>query len=154
VIAQQLGLGFVTAVDPTQGQQGVLIGNFLSILGMTLLFATDTHHLVISALNESYRIFAPGELMPSGDVAALATAPLPPRSRSACSFRRRSWCSAWSSISGSGTGAADAADAGLFRRRATVDSAGFLIFALVIVTMMGTFLEYFIGVMHQLIPQR
>src|SRR6202011_2097170 len=25
VIAQQLGLGFVTAVDPTQGQQGLLI---------------------------------------------------------------------------------------------------------------------------------
>ena len=73
VIAQQLGLGFVTAVDPTQGQQGVLIGNFLSILGMTLLFATDTHHLVIAALNESYRIFSPGQLMPSGDVAALAT---------------------------------------------------------------------------------
>jgi flagellar biosynthetic protein FliR len=31
---------------------------------------------------------------------------------------------------------------------------GFLIFALVLVTMMGTFLDYFIGVMHQLIPQR
>ena len=73
VIAQQLGLGFVTAVDPTQGQQGLLIGNFLTILGMTLLFATDSHHLVIAALNESYRIFSPGELMPSGDVAALAT---------------------------------------------------------------------------------
>src|SRR2546429_79141 len=73
VIAQQLGLGFVTSVDPTQGQQGLLIGNFLTLLGMTLLFATDSHHLVIAALNESYRIFSPGELMPSGDVAALAT---------------------------------------------------------------------------------
>src|SRR2546430_9054747 len=73
VIAQQLGLGFVTAVDPTQGQQGLLIGNFLTILGVTLLFATDSHHLVIAALNESYRIFSPGEVMPSGDVAALAT---------------------------------------------------------------------------------
>ena len=31
---------------------------------------------------------------------------------------------------------------------------GFLILALVIVSMMGTFLEYFIGVMHQLIPLR
>src|SRR6266853_1717428 len=41
VIAQQLGLGFVTAVDPTQGQQGILIGNFLTILGVTLLFATE-----------------------------------------------------------------------------------------------------------------
>src|ERR1700722_2948514 len=32
VIAQQLGLGFVTAIDPTQGQQGVVIGNFLTLL--------------------------------------------------------------------------------------------------------------------------
>ena len=30
--------------------------------------------------------------------------------------------------------------------------AGFLIFAVVITTMMGTFLDYFIGVMHELIP--
>jgi len=73
VIAQQLGLGFVTSVDPTQGQQGLLIGNFLTILGLTLLFATDSHHLVIAALNDSYSIFAPGELMASGDVASLAT---------------------------------------------------------------------------------
>ena len=73
VIAQQMGLGFVTAVDPTQGQQGLLIGNFLTLLGITLLFATDSHHLVIAALNDSYAIFSPGETMPSGDVAALAT---------------------------------------------------------------------------------
>lgn len=73
VIAQQLGLGFVTAVDPTQGQQGQIIGNFLTILGLTLLFATDSHYLVIAALSESYRIFSPGEIMPTGDVAALAT---------------------------------------------------------------------------------
>src|SRR6202048_4637440 len=74
VIAQQMGLGFVTSVDPTtQGQQGVLIGNFLTMLGVTLLFATDSHHLVIAALNDSYAIFSPGETMQSGDVAALAT---------------------------------------------------------------------------------
>jgi flagellar biosynthetic protein FliR len=74
VIAQQLGLGFVTAVDPTQGgQQGVLIGNFLTILGVTLIFATDLHHLVIAALSESYMLFRPGEMPPIGDVAALMT---------------------------------------------------------------------------------
>ena len=39
VIAQQMGLGFVTAVDPTQGQQGLLVGNFLTLLGVTLIFA-------------------------------------------------------------------------------------------------------------------
>jgi flagellar biosynthetic protein FliR len=42
VIAQQMGLGFVTAVDPTQGQQGLLVGNFLTLLGVTLIFATDS----------------------------------------------------------------------------------------------------------------
>jgi len=67
VIAQQLGLGFVTSVDPTtQGQQGLLIGNFLTLLGVTMLFATDTHHLVIAALNDSYSIFSPAEPIPSG----------------------------------------------------------------------------------------
>src|SRR5204862_6363040 len=77
VIAQQMGLGFVTAVDPTQGQQGLLIGNFLTLLGITLLFATDTHHLVIAALNDSYAIFSPGEFIPSGDIASLATRAFP-----------------------------------------------------------------------------
>ncbi len=69
VVAQQLGLGFATAVDPTQNQQGVLVGNFLTALGITLIFATDMHHLVIAALNDSYVIFAPGEMPIVGDVA-------------------------------------------------------------------------------------
>ena len=69
VIAQQLGLGFVTAVDPTQNQQGLLVGNFLAIVGITLIFATDMHHLVIVALNDSYFIFAPGEVPIVGDIA-------------------------------------------------------------------------------------
>ncbi len=73
MIAQQLGLGFVTAVDPTQGQQGVLVGNFLTLLGVTLIFATDLHHLVIAALNDSYSLFRPGEIPLLGDVAALTT---------------------------------------------------------------------------------
>ena len=73
VVAQQMGLGFVTAVDPTQGQQGVIVGNFLSVLGVTLIFATDLHHLVIAALNDSYTLFRPGEIPMLGDVAELMT---------------------------------------------------------------------------------
>jgi flagellar biosynthetic protein FliR len=73
VIAQQLGLGFVTAVDPTQGEQGVIVGNFLTMLGITLFFATDMHYLVIAALNDSYTLFEPGEVLATGDVAALMT---------------------------------------------------------------------------------
>jgi flagellar biosynthetic protein FliR len=73
VIANQLGLGFVTAVDPTQNQQGVLIGNFLALLGVTLIFATDMHHLVIAGLNNSYKLFHPGEMPVVGDMAQLVT---------------------------------------------------------------------------------
>jgi flagellar biosynthetic protein FliR len=73
VIAQQLGLGFVTAVDPTQGQQSVIVGNFLTVLGVTLIFATDLHHLVIAALDDSYKLFQPGGIPLLGDVAALTT---------------------------------------------------------------------------------
>lgn len=73
VVAQQLGLGFVTAVDPTQNEQGLLVGNFLTVLGVTLIFATDLHYLVIAALNDSYNIFRPGEMPLTGDVARHVT---------------------------------------------------------------------------------
>lgn len=72
-VAYQMGLGFVTAVDPTQGQQSVLVGNFLTLLGITLVFAADLHHLVIAALNDSYALFRPGDLPSLGDVAAHTT---------------------------------------------------------------------------------
>ncbi len=73
VIAQQMGLGFVTAVDPSMGQQNVIVANFLTMLGVTLIFATDLHYLVIAALNDSYRLFAPGASILVGDAAALIT---------------------------------------------------------------------------------
>lgn len=73
VVAQQLGLGFVTAVDPTQNQQGLLVGNFLTLMGVALIFATDLHHLVIAAMNDSYTIFQPGELPLMGDAAQHVT---------------------------------------------------------------------------------
>ncbi len=73
VVAQQLGLGFVTAIDPTQNQQGMLVGNFLTLLGITLVFATNMHHLVIAAMNDSYAIFKPGEMPLAGDAAQHVT---------------------------------------------------------------------------------
>ena len=73
VVAQQLGLGFVTAIDPTQGQQSAIIANFLTMLGLTLIFTANLHNLVIAALNDSYALFRPGELPLLGDVAALTT---------------------------------------------------------------------------------
>src|SRR4051794_3178718 len=155
VIAQQLGLGFVTAVDPTQGQQGAVIGNFLTMLGLALLFATDTHHLVIAALNESYAVFSPGELMPSGDVAALATRAF------AAAFRIGMQLSAPFLVFGLVFNVGLGVLARLMPQMQVYFVgvplsifAGFLIFAAVLTTMMGTFMNYFIGVMHDLMPLR
>jgi flagellar biosynthetic protein FliR len=153
VIAQQLGLGFVTSVDPTQGQQGLLIGNFLTILGITLLFATDSHHLVIAALNESYRIFSPGEIVPSGDVAALATRAF------AAAFKIGMQLSApflvFGLVFNIGLGVLARLMPAMQVYFVGVPLSilvGFLIFALVITAMMGTYLNYFTGVMHDLTP--
>jgi flagellar biosynthetic protein FliR len=66
-IANQLGLGFATAVDPNQGQQGLILGNLLTLLGVALIFATDMHHLAIGALDQSYTLFKPGQFMPVAD---------------------------------------------------------------------------------------
>ena len=155
VIAQQLGLGFVTAVDPTQGQQGLLIGNFLTILGMTLLFATDSHHLVIAALNESYRIFSPGEAMPTGDIAALATRAF------ASAFKIGMQLSApflvFGLVFNMGLGILARLMPAMqvyFVGTPLAILIGFMIFALVITGMMGTYLNYFTGVMHELTPLR
>jgi flagellar biosynthetic protein FliR len=155
VIAQQLGLGSAVAIDPTGGQQAILIGNFLTLLGITLLFATDSHHLVIAALNESYAIFSPGELVPSGDLAALAMRAF------AAAFKIGAQLSAPFLVFGLVFNVGLGVLARLMPQMQVYFVgvplsilAGFLIFALVLVAMMGTFLDYFISVMHQMVPQR
>lgn len=153
VVAQQLGLGFVTAVDPTQGQQGVIVGNFLTVLGITLIFVTDLHHLVIAALNDSYTLFQPGEIPLFGDIASLLTRTV------AAAFRIGVQLSAPFLVFGL-----------LFNLGLGVLSRlmpqmqvffvgiplsiliGFLILLLVVGAMMGTFLDYVEGVLRELAP--
>jgi flagellar biosynthetic protein FliR len=151
IIAQQLGLGFVTSVDPTQGQQGALMGNFLTLLGIALLFATDTHYLVIAALNDSYKIFSPGELMPSGDVAALAT-----RAFSGA-FKIGLQLSAPFLVFGLVFNIGLGVLARLMPQMQVYFVGvplsiliGFMIFAAVLASMMGTYMDYLVGVMQDL----
>src|SRR3984957_7861080 len=153
VIAQQLGLGFVTSIDPTQGQQRLLAGNFLTMPGITLLFATDSHHLVIAALSDSYAVFAPDETLSSGDVAALATRAF------AAAFKIGMQLSApflvFGLVFNVGLGVLGRLMPQMqvyFVGVPLSILAGFLIFGLVLAAMMSTYLDYFVGVMHQLIP--
>ena len=71
IMANQIGLGFATAVDPAMGQQNPSIGNFLSILGITLVLVTDLHHLAIGAIHNSYTMLPPGAYPSVGDASAL-----------------------------------------------------------------------------------
>ncbi len=153
VIAQQLGLGFVTAVDPMQGEQGVILGNFLTMLGVTLFFATDMHHLVIFALNDSYTLFEPGELPATGDVAALVTKTV------AGAFRIGIQLSAPFLVFGLLFNLGLGLLSRLMPQMQVFFVAlplsillGFLFLVLVLGSMMGIFLDYAGGVLHELAP--
>jgi flagellar biosynthetic protein FliR len=72
-IAFQAGLSGALGADPTNGGvQGALVGTFLSLLGATLIFATDLHHVALMAIRDSYMIFSPTQPILFGDAAELA----------------------------------------------------------------------------------
>jgi len=153
VVAQQLGLGFVTSVDPTQGQQGVLVGNFLSLLGIALVFATNLHHLVIAALDDSYTLFHPGEVPLTGDMAALITRTV------AGAFRIGVQLSAPFLVFGLlfnlGLGLLSRLMPQMqvfFVGMPLSIMAGLLILVLVLAAMMGTYLDGLEGVLRELAP--
>jgi flagellar biosynthetic protein FliR len=155
IVAQQMGLGFVMAIDPTQGQQGALVGNFLTLLGMTLLFATDLHHLLIAALHDSYRLFRPGEVPFSGDIASLTVHTV------ASAFRIGVQLSApfiaFGLLFNFGLGVLSRLMPQMqvfFVGLPLSILMGFVVLILVVGTMMTVYLGYIDGVLHQLAPAR
>ncbi len=60
VIAMQSGLAMAQAFDPAQGGQSSLVATFMTLVGVTLVFVTDLHHLMISAMYNSYSLFPVG----------------------------------------------------------------------------------------------
>lgn len=73
IIAFQTGLSIAQSADPTQGGiQGALIGSFLSFTGLTLIFATDLHHLILAAVYDSYEVFSPTAPLMFGEASELA----------------------------------------------------------------------------------
>ena len=72
VISQQLGLSYAMTVDPTMGGQQAALGNFLTLLGITLILASDLHHLALDAIGRSYMILPPDGVPGMGEAAQLA----------------------------------------------------------------------------------
>jgi len=67
ILAFSSGLANAMLFNPMLSDQGALPGVFLSILGLLAIFVTDTHHLMIMALLDSYSLFQAGGAVPFGD---------------------------------------------------------------------------------------
>jgi flagellar biosynthetic protein FliR len=72
IIGQQTGLAMAQAFDPSQGQSGALMSTFLNLLFIVLLFATNVHHLLLTAAQGSYQVLPVGGLPPVADSAEWA----------------------------------------------------------------------------------
>ena len=72
VIAMQSGLAFAQTFDPSAQTQSALVSTFLSLLALILIFSANLHHVLIAGIEQSFTLFPPGKIFPTGDFAKLA----------------------------------------------------------------------------------
>lgn len=53
--------------DPVSAQQASIMGTFLTAIAIVLIMVLDIHHLFILGLVDSYDLFVPGQILPTGD---------------------------------------------------------------------------------------
>ena len=68
IVSMQSGLGAAAFFDPAQRSQVAIFSNFMLLVAIVFIFATDTHFIFIQAVAQSYEKFPPGELVNSGDL--------------------------------------------------------------------------------------
>ncbi len=71
IISMQSGLSNAQVFNPSLASQGSIMGAFLSVTGVLLLFVTNLHHLLITGAIESYELFPIGVLPDTGSMAEL-----------------------------------------------------------------------------------
>lgn len=64
---QAIGFGNAQIFDPTFQTQTVVVESFLSIIAITVVFITNLHHLMLTAVADSYHLFPAGAQLPWGD---------------------------------------------------------------------------------------
>lgn len=67
-IALFAGLANALVQDPVAEQQSSAVANFLSAMGVVLVFVTDLHHLMLGAVMDSYMLFDPAAPVIWGDM--------------------------------------------------------------------------------------
>ena len=65
VMDMQVGFAVVNVMDPTSGQQIPLIGSILYNLGIIVFLVTNGHHVIITALAESFRMVPLAAMQPN-----------------------------------------------------------------------------------------
>lgn len=71
VVSIQTTLSFAQTTNPMLAQPTATLATFLSVLGLTLVFATDLHQVFIAGVARSYDLFAPARGVPVRDLGAL-----------------------------------------------------------------------------------
>jgi flagellar biosynthetic protein FliR len=71
-VSIQTTLSFAQTANPTEAQSGSSVTSFLSVLALTLIFATNLDHMFLGAMARSYALFQPTKAVPLMDAATLA----------------------------------------------------------------------------------
>ncbi len=69
IIAFVAALSNAFSFDAISQAQGSIISTFFVNLALVTIFVTDLHHLMLTAVIDSYSLFQPGQLPPIGDFA-------------------------------------------------------------------------------------
>lgn len=69
LVGQAIGFSNAQMFDPAFQQQSIIIDSFLTLIALTLIFVTNLHHLMLSAVIESYTLFPVSSPLPTGDMA-------------------------------------------------------------------------------------
>ena len=73
VVSLQTTLSFAQTTNPLQAQPTTTLATFLTLLGLTMVFATDLHQMFIAAMAHSFALFPAGRGIPLGDFVTLMT---------------------------------------------------------------------------------
>jgi flagellar biosynthesis protein FliR len=68
IVSLQMGLSNAQVFNPMEASQDSIPSAFYAVLGVLLIFITNTHHLMLRGLVDSYAVFVPGHLPPVEDL--------------------------------------------------------------------------------------
>ena len=71
IVSLQTTLSLAQTTNPLQAQPTTTLATFLTLLGLTLVFATGLHQSFIAGIAHSYDLFAPGRPFAAKDLAGL-----------------------------------------------------------------------------------